>query len=145
MPSRPSGFAPRPSVSSAWCCYYRVAPGQAWSFLTWWLFVLMGCPPHASSLFINWHFLTSLCVEETNTITWDEVSFSPSAVLFLPHFKRALVEKWVSILSCGSFISDSDRAGWLNTHYMPGIWQILGIISFNVILMMTLSNSDLLL
>lgn len=49
------------------------------------------------------------------------------------------VEKWVCILSWESFINDIN--GLVNTSYMPGTWQIGPLISFNVILTITLSNS----
>lgn len=102
---------------------------------------LMRFPLHLSTFFIGHQFLASLCIEDTHMIIWDEISLSPPTMQFCSFlFPIGLsVEKWVCILSWESFINDIN--GLVNTSYMPGTWQIGPLISFNVILTITLSNS----
>lgn len=88
MSAGTSGFAYKPShpwVSSVPC---DVAPadgsaGQEQPSLSCWYLTWMRFPTHRSSFLIRHHFLTSLYIEETNMIIWDEISLSSKIVLFL--------------------------------------------------------------
>ena len=105
--------------------------GQEWPFLSCQQWTWMHFPSCRSSFLVRHGFLTSLCIEETNMSIWDEISWSSKIEAY--------------ILSYESCINDIDRANLWNTYYIPGIWEIMHIISFIVIFTMTSSNPTVIL
>lgn len=101
-------------------CYHHVH-FQEWPSLTHQHFTLMGFPPHRSSFFISHQLLTSLCMEETSMIIYDEISLflTLQYCSFCVPIGHSLKE-WVCILSWESFINDINRTNLVNAYYAPG-------------------------
>lgn len=120
------------------CCPRNWQCWAEWPSLSCRHWTWMCFPSRRSSFLIRHRFLTSACIEETNMIIWGEVSLSSKVQFFFLSLLHSAFCGEVCILSCALCIRDPIY--WVPTARTPGIWQIMHLISFNVIFIMTISH-----